>query len=124
MKINKDDIKRRIIYRSSYRGTKEMDILMSSFVKSIINNLNENELLELERFVNLSDEDLFVNYGFVDVQSSRTNFVEFSGEDFLRAASEIGFQMHAKAEDDDISFIDPKAALLRVDSVVGVLRHY
>ena len=69
---------------------------------------------------NLSDEDLFVNYGFVDVQSSRTNFVEFSGEDFLRAASEIGFQMHAKAEDDDISFIDPKAALLRVDSVVGV----
>ena len=44
MKINKDDIKKRIIYRSSYRGTKEMDILLSSFVKSIIDNLNENEL--------------------------------------------------------------------------------
>ena len=68
--------------------------------------------------LNLSDEDLFVNYGFVDVQSSRTNFVEFSGEDFLRAASEIG--VHVNAEDDDIGFIEPKVALLRVDSVVGV----
>ena len=59
-----------------------------------------------------------MNYGFVDVQSSRTNFVEFSGEDFLRAASEIG--VHVNAEDDDIGFIEPKVALLRVDSVVGV----
>ena len=58
MKINKDDIKKRIIYRASYRGTKEMDVLISSFVKSIINNLNDEELLELEKFVNLSDEDL------------------------------------------------------------------
>jgi|TARA_B100001741_G_scaffold286494_1_gene263398 antitoxin CptB len=74
MKINKDDIKRRIIYRSSYRGTKEMDILMSSFVKSIINNLNENELLELERFVNLSDEDLLkLNKNFSNTKSGVGN---------------------------------------------------
>ena len=58
MKINKDDIKKRIIYRASYRGTKELDVLISSFVNKIINNLNEDELLELEKFVNLSDEDL------------------------------------------------------------------
>ena len=58
MKINKDVIKKRIIYRASYRGTKEMDILLSSFVNSIINNLNYKELLELEKFVNLSDEEL------------------------------------------------------------------
>ena len=57
MKINKDDIKKRIIYRALYRGTKEMDVLISSFVNSIINNLND-ELLELEKFVNLSDEEL------------------------------------------------------------------
>ena len=57
MKINKDDIKK-IIYRASYRGTKEMDVLISSFVNSIINNLSDNELLELEKFVNLSDEEL------------------------------------------------------------------
>ena len=58
MKINKDDIKKRIIYRASYRGTKEMDVLISSFVNGIIDNLNNDELLQLEKFVNLNDEDL------------------------------------------------------------------
>ena len=68
MKINKDDIKKRIIYRASYRGTKEMDVLISSFVKNIINNLNDEELLELEKFVNLSDEDLIkLNKNFSNV---------------------------------------------------------
>ena len=58
MKINKDDIKKRIIYRASYRGTKELDILISSFVVKIIDNLNEAELKDLEKFVNLDDEEL------------------------------------------------------------------
>ena len=37
---NKEELKNKIIYRASYRGSKEMDILMTKFVKSIINNLN------------------------------------------------------------------------------------
>ena len=58
MIINKDDIKKRIIYRASYRGSKELDILISSFVIKIIDNLNDVELHELEKFVNLDDEEL------------------------------------------------------------------
>ena len=58
MKINKDDIKKRIIYRASYRGTKELDILISTFVIKIINNLNDDELVQLEKFVNLDDQEL------------------------------------------------------------------
>ncbi len=58
MEINKDDIKKRIIYRASYRGTKELDILISKFVNNIINNLNKDELVELENFVNLDDQEL------------------------------------------------------------------
>ena len=43
----------------------------SSFVKSIIDNLNENELLELERFVNLSDEELLkLNKNFNSTKSN------------------------------------------------------
>ena len=38
MSGNKEDLKNKIIYRASYRGSKEMDILMTSFVKSVINN--------------------------------------------------------------------------------------
>ena len=55
---NKEELKNKIIYRSQYRGTKEMDILMSSFVKSIIPDLNYEELVELNLFVNLDDRDL------------------------------------------------------------------
>ena len=74
MKINKDDIKKRIIYRASYRGTKEMDVLISSFVNSIIDNLNNDELLQLEKFVNLNDEDLIkLNKYFSDVKTVNVN---------------------------------------------------
>ena len=58
MAQNKEDIKNKIIYRSSYRGTKEMDILMTNFVKSIINELDYNELIHLDKFINLDDEIL------------------------------------------------------------------
>ena len=58
MKINKDDIKKRIIYRASYRGTKELDVLISSFVNKIINELNDEDLIKLEKFVNLDDQEL------------------------------------------------------------------
>ena len=58
MILNKEELKSKITYRSSYRGSKEMDILLSSFVKSIINILNECELKLLDDLVNLDDENL------------------------------------------------------------------
>ena len=36
MTINIDDLKKKIIYRSTYRGTKEMDNLLGSFSKKYI----------------------------------------------------------------------------------------
>ena len=47
MTINIDDLKKKIVYRSTYRGTKEMDKLLSSFTKKYINTLNETELNNL-----------------------------------------------------------------------------
>ena len=58
MSANKEKLKNKIIYRASYRGTKEMDILMSNFVKSLIDDLNFSELKELDFLVNLDDESL------------------------------------------------------------------
>ena len=55
---NKEELKNKIIYRASYRGTKEMDILMISFVNSIIHELNLEQLNYLNNFVNLDDETL------------------------------------------------------------------
>ena len=53
---NLDIFKKKLIYRASYRGTKEMDILLSSFVNKYINKLDERLLLELEKFLNFEDE--------------------------------------------------------------------
>ena len=54
----KEELKNKIIYRASYRGSKEMDILMTRFVNSIINGLNLEQLNQLNDFVNMDDETL------------------------------------------------------------------
>ena len=59
MSLDIDELKRKIIYRSNYRGTKEMDILLSSFVKSIINQLNNEELEILLNFLNIDDDNVY-----------------------------------------------------------------
>ena len=59
MNFNIDELKKKIIYRSSYRGTKEMDNLMSSFTKKIINNLNHQELVNLSNLLDVDDENLY-----------------------------------------------------------------
>ena len=56
MTFNKEDLKNKIIYRASYRGTKEMDILMIRFVKSIIDKLDVDHLNALNDFINMDDE--------------------------------------------------------------------
>ena len=56
--------KKKILYRASYRGTKEMDILLSSFVKKYIDKFNINELKELEHFLDFEDEVILNFYNF------------------------------------------------------------
>jgi antitoxin CptB len=53
-----ESLKKKIKYRSSYRGTKEMDILLSKFVSEIINSLSFNELKKLDKFMDCNDEDI------------------------------------------------------------------
>tara|TARA_Y100000591_G_C21773313_1_gene666788 strand:+ start:1067 stop:1330 length:264 start_codon:yes stop_codon:yes gene_type:complete len=57
-----DILKKRLIYRSQYRGTKEMDKLIGSFVKRNINNFDLIKLKELEKFLNIDDEKLYKFY--------------------------------------------------------------
>ena len=67
MSENKEELKNKIIYRASYRGSKEMDILMFNFVNSLIEDLNIEELKELDFLVNLDDESL------VDIKNNILN---------------------------------------------------
>ena len=82
MSKNIEELKKKIIYRASYRGTKEMDILISNFVQSIINKLDMNQLIELDRFVNLDDESLKKIKNKNDIKINLNKFLISEFQDF------------------------------------------
>ena len=55
---NKEILKKQIIYRSTHRGTKEMDLLLGIFVKKNIDKFNNSELKDLENLIEIEDEIL------------------------------------------------------------------
>ena len=57
-----ETLKKKIIYRANYRGTKEMDILLSKFVDKYLNSFSINELKDLYDFLNLEDEVIYNFY--------------------------------------------------------------
>ena len=57
-----DSIKRKIKYRSEYRGIKEMDLLLGNFVKKYINIFDYNELLSLYEILEKDDDVIFKWY--------------------------------------------------------------
>ena len=84
MSFNTDELKKKIIYRSTYRGTKEMDTLLSSFTNKIINDLNVEELINLSNLLDIDDENLYnFNQGLaltVDIEVNKVTklFKEFN----------------------------------------------
>ena len=62
MSLNIDELKKKIIYRSNYRGTKEMDKLLGKFVKKYINDLQEKDLIDLDEFLDIDDTNLYNFY--------------------------------------------------------------
>ena len=57
-----ENLKKKLIYRSQYRGTKEMDKLIGLFVLTYINKLNIHQLRELENFLEIDDDTLYKVY--------------------------------------------------------------
>ena len=59
---DKEILKKKIIYRSLHRGTKEMDLLLGTFVKKYINQFSYIELKDLEKLIFMEDEILYKWY--------------------------------------------------------------
>ena len=55
---DKENLKKQIIYRSTHRGSKEMDLLVGSFVKNNIHTFNDKDLLKLKNFTETDEEVL------------------------------------------------------------------
>ena len=77
MNINTEDLKKKIIYRSNYRGTKEMDALLGSFTKKYINTFNDEELKCLLDLLEVDDKNLYkFNQGediFIDIEKNKVS---------------------------------------------------
>ena len=54
--------KKKILYRSNYRGTKEMDKLLGAFTKKYIDKLNYSDLNDLEKLLDIDDNSLYNFY--------------------------------------------------------------
>ena len=68
--INKEILKKQIVYRSTHRGSKEMDVLLGKFVKKYINDFDEDDLINIDKLVLIEDEILYRWY-FYNISSSK-----------------------------------------------------
>ena len=59
MILNIEQLKKKIVYRSNYRGTKEMDKLLGAFTKKYIDELNNEDLTDLEKLLDIDDTNLY-----------------------------------------------------------------
>ena len=57
-----EQIKKKIIYRSNYRGTKEMDKLLGAFTSEYLDQLNYEDLNELIKLLEIDDNNLYNFY--------------------------------------------------------------
>ena len=62
MEIDIEQLKKKIIYRSNYRGTKEMDKLLGAFTKKYIDELNNDDLVDLDKLLDIDDTNLYNFY--------------------------------------------------------------
>ena len=78
MTFNIDQLKKKIIYRSNYRGTKEMDKLLGAFTKKYINQLSQDELIDLEKLLNIDDSSLYNFFNGIDneIKFDETNVLK------------------------------------------------
>ena len=83
MSFDIEQLKKKIIYRSNYRGTKEMDKLLGSFTKKYIDELSLNDLLDLEKLLDIDDNNLYNFYnGLVTEIKFDDNNVNFLFKNF------------------------------------------
>ncbi len=57
-----DSLKKKIKYRSEYRGIKEMDLILGKFVKKYVDTFSYQELEDLYNILDKDDDDLLKWY--------------------------------------------------------------
>ena len=72
-----EQIKKKIIYRSNYRGTKEMDKLLGAFTSKYLDQLEDEDLNQLIKLLEIDDNNLYNFYNGlntdVDFEDNKIN---------------------------------------------------
>ena len=83
MTLNIDQLKKKIIYRSNYRGTKELDKLLGAFTKKYIERLNVKDLNDLEELLDIDDTNLYNFYNSINCEIKfKDNYINSLFKDF------------------------------------------
>ena len=54
-----ENIRKKILFRSWHRGTKEMDLILGEFANNNVSDMDLEDLNKFQEFLNLSDTDLY-----------------------------------------------------------------
>jgi antitoxin CptB len=54
-----DDRRRKLLFRSWHRGTREMDLILGHFADTALSGLTQSEVDEYERLMDAPDPDLY-----------------------------------------------------------------
>ena len=77
MTADTEQLKKKIIYRSNYRGTKEMDKLLGAFTNKYLDNLDDDDLNQLIKLLEIDDNNLYNFYNgmntSVDFEDNKIN---------------------------------------------------
>ena len=72
-----EQLKKKIIYRSNYRGTKEMDKLLGAFTNKYLDNFDYEDLNQLIKLLEIDDNNLYNFYNglntSVDFEDNKIN---------------------------------------------------
>ena len=72
---NKDFIIKKLSFRANHRGTKEMDILLGSFFDSNSENLNDRELDDFQKLLEIDDKAL-TDYFVMNIANENIEKIE------------------------------------------------
>ncbi|WP_236870196.1 FAD assembly factor SdhE [Candidatus Bandiella numerosa] len=57
--MNFDHLKKKLLYQSTHRGCKELDIILGSFAEKFLMNLESESIKQYEELLQVPDNDIY-----------------------------------------------------------------
>ena len=61
-KVGREQFIKKLLYKSSYRGCKETDLILGNFAKTYLNKMSDSQLAEFADILYMPDTDFYDYY--------------------------------------------------------------